>query len=203
MVVHEPNAIEEVVPDFLESLSSAGADLATSIANVLDDQGRFSFVEEACLLLDPAGKLGVLLEEKASRLPDVLEHMHDVERVLGLEEEFPDQALQVLVAVGDDLDGLAGALLEAALVSVPASDGEGVPLGSVRGVDLLVDRAQERSLAVLVLALLERVHGDDRRRLAVFGLVPRLLSLLGTSAKEARSEEHTSELQSLAYLVCR
>src|SRR2546425_12848899 len=44
---------------------------------------------------------------------------------------------------------------------------------------------------------------NDRIRIGVIGTGGRARQLMGYLLPEARSEEHTSELQSLAYLVCR
>src|SRR2546423_11093134 len=52
----------------------------------------------------------------------------------------------------------------------------------------------------LDLVLAERVGRERARRVA--GVDARLLDVLHHAAYD-RSEEHTSELQSLAYLVCR
>src|SRR3989441_6503850 len=73
---------------------------------------------------------------------------------------------------------------------------------------LLLDLAEARTLLAAVRALLR--HGPfDRRQGArdVLGhgflIHQRFLALLALLPLLARSEEHTSELQSLAYLVCR
>src|SRR5687767_15683371 len=60
---------------------------------------------------------------------------------------------------------------------------------ALRGQDLERDR---------LLGIGDRGHGEDRLR-----PLGQLLELAQRARLVARSEEHTSELQSLAYLVCR
>src|SRR2546425_8788612 len=71
-------------------------------------------------------------------------------------------------------------------------------LDRLRG--LLVDQGSrsDEQLAVAVLVLLERVEHVVARHTPDDALAQRLDDVLAL-----RSEEHTSELQSLAYLVCR
>src|SRR5262245_62463097 len=67
-----------------------------------------------------------------------------------------------------------------------------------------VPRNADRALAIDAVDRLEhrglllRHHERERDRLAVLGAHPDRAEVLG-----ARSEEHTSELQSLRHLVCR
>src|SRR2546425_7949460 len=58
------------------------------------------------------------------------------------------------------------------------------------------------TLATVALAGI-RPLGSARRGAAVAGAGARRLRTRSAMARRARSEEHTSELQSLAYLVCR
>src|SRR2546425_9187967 len=63
------------------------------------------------------------------------------------------------------------------------------PLGSGRGAD-----ARQRRSQVLLDVVVERAERRD---------VDDVHAVLEASLEAERSEEHTSELQSLAYLVCR
>src|SRR2546425_11998188 len=56
-----------------------------------------------------------------------------------------------------------------------------------------------RSICTVVVALLETKNRTESRR----SIGTRTPSTLGSVLRFERSEEHTSELQSLAYLVCR
>src|SRR2546425_2270646 len=58
---------------------------------------------------------------------------------------------------------------------------------------------EEDQPAVAAAFLDQEIHRDPRRVLGVVGL----LEVVEGPTGEHRSEEHTSELQSLAYLVCR
>src|SRR2546425_4729431 len=64
-------------------------------------------------------------------------------------------------------------------------------LGLVHGLTLLFHQALQCRLAVREICGLGNVLAEE------------LHDFLGQDVAKARSEEHTSELQSLAYLVCR
>src|SRR5205823_10830242 len=63
----------------------------------------------------------------------------------------------------------------------------------------LVDRLEHRDIPGLYTPALRKLLGAQSRQHPI-GLVERLLEAMH---ELFRSEEHTSELQSLAYLVCR
>src|SRR3989441_5930748 len=82
----------------------------------------------------------------------------------------------------------------------------GVPVGNVAGTDLSTDG---RTVTVL-LKILSRyqIHGDAVFTIDSMGFLGDQYVAIIAGKNEApvlkdRSEEHTSELQSLAYLVCR
>src|SRR3712207_7487619 len=64
-----------------------------------------------------------------------------------------------------------------------------------RGQDVVLHEALRQDDRVLVVVALPRHEGDEQV------LAQRHLALVG--ARTVRSEEHTSELQSRQYLVCR
>src|SRR3989441_2328496 len=62
------------------------------------------------------------------------------------------------------------------------------------------------ALLALVASCVERIdlrsHKGAHPRMGAVDVIP-LVPMRGVTKQECRSEEHTSELQSLAYLVCR
>src|SRR5205823_7058261 len=78
---------------------------------------------------------------------------------------------------------------------------------AVSGSCVLATLEGTRPLLVEIQALVDAAHAPNPRRLSVGLEQNRLAMLLAVLHRHAgvatRSEEHTSELQSLAYLVCR
>src|SRR5205823_7228786 len=103
---------------------------------------------------------------------------------------------------------------EHAQLAAFAHDRELVAVGAVAGVPALEVRGQPRLQLRYELILLARTRARPvlNRQLAVAAELTRLTGELlleqphgrgAVGAQRERSEEHTSELQSLAYLVCR
>src|SRR5205823_8323074 len=63
--------------------------------------------------------------------------------------------------------------------------------------------ARSSSKAFGSVSAIGPVDDTDPALLTTQSIRPKRRSVVSTSARTSRSEEHTSELQSLAYLVCR
>src|SRR5687767_15625836 len=93
-------------------------------------------------------------------------------------------------------------------VSIPPTDGDRFDFGGLGVVWKIESDESEGRFSVVehpiapraLAAPLHRHHNEDEYSFVLEGT---LGALLGERVVEARSEEHTSELQSLAYLVCR
>src|SRR5205823_7846976 len=130
--------------------------------------------------------------------------------VAGLRDNFEYEGYEVITA-GDGAEGLGRALNEA-----PDLVGLDVMMPKMSGLDVCKQlKAQRPSLPVIMLTArgqeVDKVVGlelgaDDyvTKPFSIRELMARVKAVLRRAAPQApRSEEHTSELQSLAYLVCR
>src|SRR5205823_14837139 len=116
--------------------------------------------------------------------------------------------IPTVVVCGSDLSAMgAMSALEEAGVKIP----EDV---SVIGIDdisfafltrppLTTIRVPREQLGTIAFEALDKMLSLKRRRGADYYLETELVVRKSTAAARERSEEHTSELQSLAYLVCR
>ena len=82
------------------------------------------------MLFDPFGKLfGTLPVNERSDLPELLDHVYDVQSVDRVGKEIVRVPGQVRISVGHDLDDVVAVRIEATLAGLTPCDGEGVLLG--------------------------------------------------------------------------
>ena len=170
----------EVAPRIVQSLTPPlvagprGSDRVPPSLHLVEHALDVVLEERCFLLVNPCLQRGAaLLEERAARLPELLEHVVAVDRVGRLGEVLGDEVGVVVVAVGEDVDEATTVRREAALVRFAPSDRERVALGTERRVVPAVQRPFETPAAPT-----QRVHDDHRDHLAVLRLVPLLAAWL-------------------------
>src|SRR3989441_512161 len=206
IATREPVLISEGAGGVGEPLTRREAFRSLMVAPLVVAGSPIGVLEVACRTRRLGGRADRLLSIVADRAAVAIEHarleneareLADVVRRLGEgvvvadghdRRVFAHAALHEIVGASDSLVGvrwtdfLAGAQDVAALTAQMRAP-------SFQGEVLLLTRAGDPRPVLATLSAAERHDGGGIQRIGVF--------------RDIRSEEHTSELQSLAYLVCR